>query len=99
LAAVALQETVAVPEPPLMLFGVIAPQVSPDGTVSVRETVPVKPFNGAIVIVETTGEPALTLAGDVALIVKSGGAPNVKVAVAEWDREAVVPVIVTVNAF
>lgn len=49
----ALQETVAVPEP-VRLAGVIAPQVSPDGTVSVRLTVPAKWFNAAIVIDDTS---------------------------------------------
>ena len=65
-----------------MLFGVMAPQVNPAGTVSVSDTVPVKPFSGAIVIVEVAEVPTLTAAGDVAVIVKSGGTPTVKVAVA-----------------
>ncbi len=47
----ALQDTVAVPEP-VRLAGVIAPQVSPDGMVSDRLTVPLKRFNAAMVIVE-----------------------------------------------
>ena len=47
----ALQDTVAVPAP-MTLAGVIAPQVSPDGTVSVRLTVPLKWFNAVMVIVE-----------------------------------------------
>jgi hypothetical protein len=97
-AIVALQDTVAVPDPPAILLGVIAPQVSPEGTVSVSETVPVKPFNGAMVMVETADEPALVAEGEVAVIVKSGAAPKVKVAVAECDSELLVPVIVTVNA-
>ena len=42
LAVVELQVRVAVPEA-VKLLGVIAPHVSPDGTVSVRATVPVKP--------------------------------------------------------
>ena len=81
-ATVAEQDTVAVPEP-VTLVGVMAPQVRPDGTVSVRDTTPVNPFTGVIVIVEVADEPALTAAGDVAAIVKSGAAPNVNVAVAE----------------
>jgi len=51
-AVVELQDTVAVPEPPVMLLGVIGPQVKPAGGVSVRETVPVNPPSGAIVMVE-----------------------------------------------
>jgi len=47
----ALQDTVAVPAP-MRLAGVIAPQVSPDGTVSARLTVPLKWFNAVMVIVE-----------------------------------------------
>jgi len=81
-ATVAEQDTVAVPEP-VTLLGVIAPHVSPDGTVSVRVTTPVNPFNALIVIVEVADEPVLTEAGDVAVIVKSGAAPKVNVAVAE----------------
>lgn len=42
-AVVEVHESVAVPEP-MMLLGVIAPQVKPAGTVSVRVTVPAKPF-------------------------------------------------------
>ena len=47
----ALQDTVAVPEP-VTLAGVIAIQVSPAGIVSDRLTVPLKWFNAAMVIVE-----------------------------------------------
>ena len=51
-AAVELHETVAVPEP-VTVPGVIAPQVNPAGTVSVRVTTPAKPLTAVIVIVET----------------------------------------------
>ena len=71
--------TVAVPEL-VTLVGVIAPQVRFAGTVSVRDTVPVKPLTAAIVIVEVAETPALTAAGEVALIVKS---VTVNVAVVE----------------
>ena len=71
----------AVPEP-VTLLGVIAPQVSPAGTVSVRVTTPVNPFRALMVIVEVADEPVFTAAGDVAEIVKSGAAPKLKVAVA-----------------
>lgn len=65
-----LQDTVAVPEP-VTLDGVIAPQVKPVGTVSVRETTPLKPFSAVIVIVEVAEVPTVTAAGVVAAIVKS----------------------------
>ena len=87
---VELQATVAVPEL-VTLPGVIAPQVRFAGTVSVRATVPVKPFTAVMVIVEVAETPALTAAGEVADTVKS---VTVKVAVAEWDRVPLVPVIV-----
>jgi hypothetical protein len=76
---VELHETVAVPEF-VTLVGVIAPQVRLAGTVSVRLTVPVKPFSASTVIVEVAETPALTAAGEVAVIEKS---VTVKVAVAE----------------
>jgi uncharacterized protein with PhoU and TrkA domain len=82
LATVAEQETVAVPEP-VTLVGVMAPQVRPDCMVSVSVTTPVNPFNAVMVIVEVADEPVSTAAGDVAVIVKSGAAPKVNVAVAE----------------
>lgn len=59
--------------------GVIAPQVSPAGTVSVSVTTPANPLTAATVIVETADCPTLTAAGDDAAIVKS---TKVKVAVA-----------------
>jgi hypothetical protein len=67
---VELQDTVAVPEF-VTLVGVIAPQVKLAGTVSVRLTVPVKPFTAATVMVEVAEVPAWTAAGEVAAIVKS----------------------------
>jgi hypothetical protein len=88
---VELHATVAVPEF-VTLVGVIAPQVRFAGTVSVRLTVPVKPLTAAIVIVEVAEVPTVTAAGDVAAIVKSF---TEKVAVAECDRAALVPVMVT----
>lgn len=71
-----LQDSVAVPEL-VTLLGVMAPQVRPEGTVSVRVTVPVNPFTAVTVIVDVRDEPTLP-DGDVAVIVKSR---NVKVAV------------------
>jgi len=67
---VELQVTVAVPEF-VMVRGLIAPQVKLAGTVSVRLTVPVKPFTAVIVMVEVAEVPTVTAAGDVAAIVKS----------------------------
>ncbi len=52
-----LQETVAVPEL-VTLRGLIAPQTRLAGTVSVRETVPVKPLIADTVIVEVADVPA-----------------------------------------
>ncbi len=78
-AVVEEQATVAVPEP-VTLVGVIAPQVSPAGGVSVRLTTPAKPFRAVIVIVEVADWPALTAAGEDAAIVKS---TKLKVAVVE----------------
>ena len=70
MAVVELQDSVADPEP-VTLEGVIVPHVRPAGTVSVRVTVPGKPFSAVIVIVEVAEDPAGTDAGEVAEIVKS----------------------------
>lgn len=50
-APVAVQDTVAVPEP-VTVPGVIVPQLRPDGTVSVRVTTPAKALAAVIVMVE-----------------------------------------------
>ncbi len=92
-AVVELQDTVAVPEP-VTVPGVIAPQVSPAGTVSVSVTTPAKPFTAVIVTVDTADCPTLTAAGEDAAMVKS---TKLNVAVAMWIREPLVPVMVTVN--
>ena len=65
-----LHETVAVPEF-VMLLGVMAPHVKFAGTVSVSDTVPVKPLSALTVIVEVAEVPAVTAAGDVAVMLKS----------------------------
>ncbi len=77
-----------------MLVGVRV-QVRPAGeTVEVRATVPVNPLTGATVMVEAAAVPALTLTlVGLAVTVKSF---TVTVTVAEWDREPLVPVTVTV---
>jgi hypothetical protein len=54
-----------------MLEGVIALQVRPGGIVLPRVIVPVKPFRAPMVMVEFAKMPALTGAGEVALMVKS----------------------------
>lgn len=72
-----LQVRVAVPEL-VTLVGVIAPQVRLAGTVSVRLTVPVNPLTAVTVIVEVAGVPVVTVAGEVADMLKS---VTVKVAV------------------
>ena len=64
------QATVAVPEL-MTLVGLIAPQVNPVGTVSVKATVPVKPFNAVTVIVEVAEVLTTTAPGDVAEMLKS----------------------------
>jgi len=89
-AVVELHPSVAVPEL-VTLLGVIAPHVSPDGTVSVRVTVPVKPLMAATVMVDVSVAPVAPV-GEVAAIVKS---LTVKVAVAEWVIVPLVPVMVT----
>lgn len=81
-ATLALHETVAVPDP-VMLDGLIAPQVRPVGGVSVRSTVPVNPFRAVTVMVDVADCPASTAAGEVAAIVKSGATVKVKSAVVE----------------
>ncbi len=91
-AIVELQATVAVPLF-VMLAGEIAPQDRLAGTVSVKETTPVNPFRAAIVIVEVAETPAFTAAGEVAVMLKS---VTVKVAVAEWLRLPLVPVMLSV---
>jgi hypothetical protein len=91
-AAVAEEhDRVAVPEP-VMLLGVIAPQVNPAGTVSVNDTMPAKPFCAVTVIVEVIEAPTVP-EGEVAARVNP---TTVNVAVAVWVIAPLVPV--TVNA-
>jgi len=86
-------DTVAVPDP-VTLVGVIAPQVRPDETVSVKAIVPANPLSAFMVIAEAADKPALTAPGEVAVIPKS---TKLNVAVAECVIAGVVlvPVIVT----
>jgi len=71
-----VQETVAVPLL-LMLVRLIDAQLSPEGTLSVRATLPLSPRTSAIVIVDPVEVPTLTDEGELAVIVKSGGVPYV----------------------
>lgn len=95
-AVVELHDTLATPEL-VTLLGVIAPHVRPVGTLSVRLTVPVKPYNGLTVMVKAVEVPAVAAAGEEAARVKFGGIlVTVNVALAECVSDPLVPVIVTV---
>ena len=65
----ALHETVAVPEP-VTLPGVTEPQTRPEGTLSVRVTVPANLLIAVTVMVEAPEAPALTVT-ELAATVKS----------------------------
>ena len=65
---------------PVIEVGVIVPHVRPEGTVSLKLTVPAKPFTVATVIVDVADDPALTGAGEDADMVKSWNR-NIAVAV------------------
>jgi len=88
-AVVALHESVALPEF-VMLLGVMVPQVSPAGTVSVKATVPVKPPIAVTVIVDVIVAPGFP-DGEVANMVKS---VTMNVAVVECESVPLVPVMV-----
>jgi len=79
-----VQERVDVPEPPVMLFEERVHDRFVELVVTARETVPLKPFkpDTAMADVPLTPKFTFTVAG-LAVIVKSGAALNVKVAVAE----------------
>jgi hypothetical protein len=67
-----VHDSVEVPEPPVTLVGDKVQERFVELVVTVRATVPVKPFSGAMVIVEVPAAPAfvVTLVGPV-VIVKS----------------------------
>ena len=92
MASDALHEIVADPDP-VTLAGIIVPQASPEGTVSVSVTVPEKWFNADTVRVEVLDVPTFAATTEVAAIVKSR---NWKRVIAEWAREPLVPVNVRV---
>ena len=83
----ALQETVAVPEV-VTLVGLIPPQASPLGTVSVRPTAPLNPLIAIALIVEVSEAPTGAVAGVDADTLKS---VTVIVAVVECNRLPLVP--------
>ena len=87
-----MHEIVAVPEP-VTLLGVMPPQVSPDGTVSVRLTVPPNWFTELTVTVAIAELPALAGPGELAAIVKSRYWNR---ATAVWTKDPLVPVRVSV---
>ena len=91
-ATVALHETVADPDA-IMLVGLNDPQARPRGVVMLRVTVPANPLTATTVTVDVGDWPALTAAGDVAVIVKSW---NRRTIVAECSRDPLEPVIVSV---
>ncbi len=82
----------AVPEP-MTLPGVMFPQVSPDGNVSVRLTVPPNWFTELTVTVAIAELPALAGPGELAAIVKSRYWNR---ASAVWTKDPLVPVRVSV---
>lgn len=86
-AIVELQDTEAAPDA-VMLDGKIGPQLRLAGRVSVRLTVPTKPFRKFTVIVEVAGTLASTAAGEVAAMLKS---VTVTVVLAEWDSVPLAP--------
>jgi len=77
-----------------MLPGLGLPHVRPEGTSTVSETVPLKPFNAVRVMIDAPEDPVAVSAGELALITKSW---KLKVAVAVRVREPLVPV--TVNGY
>ena len=79
---------------PVMLVGVMGPQLRPVGTMAVSKTVPANPFSAVMVIVETNGWLALTDAGEVADIAKSGYGITETATVTEWTSDPLVPVTV-----
>ena len=88
-----VQETVAVPEP-VRAGGLTGPQLRPVGTVSVSVTMPANWLIPVMVIVELGEPPTMAGAGGAAAIVKSW---TTNVTVAECERLALVPVILTWN--
>jgi hypothetical protein len=91
-AAAVVHEKVAEPEL-VTLGGLNDPHDRPGVEVMLNVTVPANPLTVTTVTVEVGDWPALTGAGEVAVMVKSW---NRKTTVAEWDSEPLEPVIVSV---
>ena len=93
-----MQDSVEVPEPPVMLVE-LRPQVRPavGDIVLVRSTVPVKSLTGLIVMVEVPVSPAMMLTLDgLALMLKSGAEVTMNETSTEWDAVPLTPETVTV---
>lgn len=91
-----MQDRLDVTDIPRTTVEVVREQVIPvvGDTDCVRPTVPVKPFTAATMIMEVPVAPASTaMAVWPATIVKSW---TVKITTAVWDRDPLVPVMVTV---
>ena len=88
----ALQETVAVPEP-VTLVGIMPPHARPEGAVLVKLTTPANWFTPVIVIVVIEELPALAGLGKPAVIVKFW---NWKMVVTVCTRGPSAPVRVSV---
>src|SRR5579859_2339834 len=82
---------------PVMVCG-LKLAVAPAGTpVTLKDTVPLKPFRAAIDRVKLAHWPGLIGCGGVIENVKSGAAFTVSVAMALWLRLPLIPVIVSVE--
>lgn len=88
----AVHETVAKPEP-ATLVGLNDPQVRPGVGSTLKVTVPANPLIEATVMVEVGDWPALAAGGDEAVMPKSW---KRRTTTAEWDREPLEPVTVSV---
>lgn len=91
-ATVVWHEIVALPDP-VTVGGLIAPHVSPDGTLSEIDTLAEKWFSPVTVIVEVVDTPTSAAAGEVEDTAKSR---NWKRAVVDCTSEPAVAVIVSV---
>ncbi len=83
----------------MSVLGLIALHVKPEGTISVKVTVPLNPFTAPMVIVDVADVPVVTDAGFDAATLKLGvdvGVVTVTSTFFEWTRAPLVPVIVTV---
>lgn len=91
---VKVQDSVELPDPPVTVGGDRVQALLSE----TRATSPVNPFRGDTAIVEDPANPTttVTVAG-VAAIEKSAATVEVNATLAEWEREPLVPVTVTVT--